>query len=55
MNGFLTDKASFFHQVRLGLTSVVMHAQFADEVLEYFTLSNDAIQRMTSEELELAL
>lgn len=55
LNNFLTDKAPFFHRARLGLTSVVMHSQVDNEVLGYFTLSNDAIKLMTSEELDLGL
>lgn len=55
LNEFLSQKAPFFHRARLGLTSVVMHSQVRGEALGYFTLSNDAIQLMTSEELELGL
>lgn len=55
LNDFLTDKAPFFHRARLGLTSVVMHSQAYNEVLGYFTLNNDAIKLMASEEFDLGL
>ena len=37
LDDFLTGKAPFFHRARLGLTSVVMHAQAGDSILGYFT------------------
>lgn len=55
LNEFLTDKAPFFHSARLGLTSVAMHSQVHNEVLGYFTLNNDAITLMASEEFDLGL
>lgn len=55
LDDFLTGKAPFFHRARLGLTSVVMHAQAGDSILGYFTLSNDSIKLVASEEFDLGL
>lgn len=55
LDAFLTEKAPFFHRAKLGLTSVVMHAQVSNQVLGYFTLSNDSIALTSPEELELGL
>lgn len=43
------------HEDRLGLTSVVFHADVPDAVVGYFTLANDAIPLNTSEQAELGL
>lgn len=55
LDEFLTGKAPFFHRARLGLTSVVLHADAGDHMLGYFTLSNDAIKLVDSEEFDLGL
>lgn len=55
LDDFLTGKAPFFHRARLGLTSAVLHAQTGGHILGYFTLSNDAIKLMASEEFDLGL
>ena len=55
LDAFLAETAPFFHRAKLGLTSVVMHAQVPNEVMGYFTLSNDAIALTSPEELELGL
>lgn len=54
LDGFLRDKAVFFHRERLGLTWAVMHEQCANMVA-YFTLSSDALVLTSSEEADLSL
>lgn len=54
LNQFLHERARFMHTARLGYVWVVMHAECATPVA-YFTLNNDALELMDSEELDLSL
>lgn len=54
LNDFLTKTAVAMYEARLGLTTVIFHADF-DGVVGYFTLANDAIVLNESEKFELGL
>lgn len=55
LDDFLKGTAPFYHHARLGLTSLVLHAEAGENLLGYFTLSNDSIKLMDSEEFDLGL
>jgi GNAT superfamily N-acetyltransferase len=54
LNLFLTGTAGAMHDQRLGLTSVVFHAE-VDGPVGFFTLSNDSIPLNTSESIDLGV
>ncbi|MDG0834310.1 hypothetical protein [Roseateles saccharophilus] len=54
LDEFLTNQAVDWHRKRIGLTTVVFHRDVAG-VVAYFTLANDALPLMSSEQMELGL
>lgn len=55
LDAFLRDRATFFHEERLGFCWVVLHQDFVTAPVAYFTLNNDSLELTTSEEGELGL
>lgn len=55
LDRFLASDGVDMHLDRLGLTSVVFHADVPGTVVGFFTLSNDGIPLTTSEQQELGL
>ncbi|MBQ0917236.1 GNAT family N-acetyltransferase [Hydrogenophaga aromaticivorans] len=55
LNEFLQERALSFHETRLSLCWVVLHADHSDHAIGYFTLSNDSVPLSSSEETDLGL
>lgn len=55
LDSFLAESSTGIHLARLGLTTVVFHADLPDKLVGYFTLSNDGIPLTPTEQFEFGL